>query len=102
MQPALPEQRASAATPAPYSGHVAAPSRCSDSSVSAIAAGFLAMLVSLAGPLAFFYQAAQAGPMSETFASWVWGHLAGRRSSARPCGVLIGLVAHRVLRPAPA
>jgi benzoate membrane transport protein len=77
MQPALPEQRGqrpSAAAPAPYSGDVAAASRWSDSSVSAIAAGFLAVLVSLAGPLAIFYQAAQAGQMSgETFASWVWG-----------------------------
>jgi benzoate membrane transport protein len=45
-----------------------------DSSVSAIAAGFLAVLVSLAGPLAIFYQAAQAGQMSnQMFASWVWG-----------------------------
>jgi benzoate membrane transport protein len=44
-----------------------------DSSVSAIAAGFLAVLVSLAGPLAIFYQAAQAGRMSDAmFASWVW------------------------------
>ncbi|RZT10455.1 benzoate membrane transport protein [Duganella sp. CF402] len=42
--------------------------------VSAIGAGFLAVLVSLAGPLAIFYQAAQAGHMSnEMFASWVWG-----------------------------
>ncbi|MTV36381.1 benzoate/H(+) symporter BenE family transporter [Duganella radicis] len=48
--------------------------RWADSSVSAIAAGFLAVLVSLAGPLAIFYQAAQAGQMSnEMFASWVWG-----------------------------
>jgi len=45
-----------------------------DSSLSAIAAGFLAVLVSLAGPLAIFYQAAQAGHMSDQmFASWVWG-----------------------------
>lgn len=44
-----------------------------DCSVSAIAAGFLAVLVSLAGPLAIFYQAAQAGQMSDAmFASWVW------------------------------
>lgn len=48
--------------------------RWADSSVSAIAAGFLAVLVSLAGPLAIFYQAAQAGQMSnQMFASWVWG-----------------------------
>jgi benzoate membrane transport protein len=42
--------------------------------IPAIAAGFLAVLVSLAGPLAIFYQAAQAGQMSDAmFASWVWG-----------------------------
>lgn len=52
----------------------AAASRWRDSSLSAIAAGFLAVLVSLAGPLAIFYQAAQAGQMSnQMFASWVWG-----------------------------
>jgi benzoate membrane transport protein len=50
------------------------PTRWADSSISAIAAGFLAVLVSLAGPLAIFYQAAQAGQMSnDMFASWVWG-----------------------------
>lgn len=44
------------------------------SDIAAIAAGFLAVLVSLAGPLAIFYQAAQAGQMSDAmFASWVWG-----------------------------
>lgn len=55
-------------------GRLDARSRWADSSVSAIAAGFLAVLVSLAGPLAIFYQAAQVGRMSnEMFASWVWG-----------------------------
>jgi benzoate membrane transport protein len=50
------------------------PSLRADSSLSAIAAGFLAVLVSLAGPLAIFYQAAQAGHMSnDMFTSWVWG-----------------------------
>lgn len=45
-----------------------------DVSPSAVAAGFLAVLVSFAGPLAIFYQAAQAGHMSGSmFASWVWG-----------------------------
>ncbi|GGY18538.1 benzoate/H(+) symporter BenE family transporter [Massilia dura] len=39
----------------------------------AIVAGFLAVLVSFAGPLAIFYQAAQAaGVDAATFASWVW------------------------------
>lgn len=46
----------------------------SDASVPALAAGFLAVLVSFAGPLAIFYQAAQAANMSGAmFASWVWG-----------------------------
>lgn len=40
----------------------------------AIVAGFLAVLVSFAGPLAIFYQAAQAAQVdAATFASWVWG-----------------------------
>lgn len=43
-------------------------------SVSAVAAGFLAVLISFSGPLAIFYQAAQAANMPpEMFASWVWG-----------------------------
>lgn len=46
----------------------------SDWSVSSVTAGFLAVLVSFTGPLAIFYQAAQAGHAdSATFASWVWG-----------------------------
>ena len=61
-------------TPAPAVDAGATISRWRDSSVSAIAAGFLAVLVSLAGPLAIFFQAAQAGQMSnDMFASWVWG-----------------------------
>ncbi|MGK5077688.1 benzoate/H(+) symporter BenE family transporter [Janthinobacterium sp. HLX7-2] len=48
--------------------------RLRDWSLSAVAAGFLAVLISYAGPLAIFYQAAQAGQMSNAmFASWVWG-----------------------------
>ena len=48
--------------------------RLGDWSLSAVTAGFLAVLVSYAGPLAIFYQAAQAGHMSnDMFASWVWG-----------------------------
>ena len=40
----------------------------------AVIAGFLAVLVSFAGPLAIFYQAAQAAPVDAAmFASWVWG-----------------------------
>lgn len=40
----------------------------------AIVAGFLAVLVSFSGPLAIFYQAAEAAKVSNAmFASWVWG-----------------------------
>ena len=40
----------------------------------AVVAGFLAVLVSFAGPLAIFWQAAQAARVdAATFASWVWG-----------------------------
>lgn len=46
----------------------------SDWSLSAVAAGFLAVLVSFSGPLAIFVRAAQAGHVPDaTFASWVWG-----------------------------
>lgn len=52
----------------------ALPSAWSDWSASAVSAGFLAVLVSFTGPLAIFYQAAQAAQVdSATFASWVWG-----------------------------
>ena len=45
-----------------------------DWSASSVTAGFLAVLVSFTGPLAIFYQAAQAAQVdSATFASWVWG-----------------------------
>src|SRR5450830_1137363 len=45
-----------------------------DFSLSAVVAGLLAVIISYAGPLAIFYQAAQAGHMSDAmFASWVWG-----------------------------
>jgi benzoate membrane transport protein len=45
----------------------------SDWSLSAVAAGFLAVLVSFSGPLAIFVQAAQAGHVAaDMFASWVW------------------------------
>ena len=46
----------------------------SDWSASSVTAGFLAVLVSFTGPLAIFYQAAQAAQVdSSMFASWVWG-----------------------------
>ncbi|HCY64525.1 MAG TPA: benzoate transporter [Oxalobacteraceae bacterium] len=48
--------------------------RRGDWSLSAVTAGFLAVLVSYSGPLVIFYQAAQAGHMpADMFASWVWG-----------------------------
>lgn len=44
------------------------------SALPAVVAGFLAVLVSYSGPLAIFYQAAQAAQVSNAmFASWVWG-----------------------------
>jgi len=45
-----------------------------DWSVSAVTAGFLAVLISYSGPLIIFYQAAQvANVPTEMVASWVWG-----------------------------
>lgn len=45
-----------------------------DWSVSAVTAGFLAVLISYSGPLIIFYQAAQVANMpNEMIASWVWG-----------------------------
>lgn len=44
-----------------------------DLSFSAVAAGFLAVLISYAGPLVIFFQAAQSAQVSaEMTASWVW------------------------------
>ena len=44
-----------------------------DGSVSAITAGFLAVLISYAGPLLIFFQAGRAaGAGPELMASWVW------------------------------
>ncbi|EGF33511.1 Benzoate transport protein [Oxalobacteraceae bacterium IMCC9480] len=44
-----------------------------DSSVSAITAGFLAVLISYAGPLVIFFQAARAANIStDMMSSWVW------------------------------
>lgn len=62
-------------------GHDAPPIRpasgrspAADWSASAVTAGFLAVLVSFTGPLAIFYQAAQAAQVDNAmFASWVWG-----------------------------
>lgn len=60
-----------------------------DSSLSAVAAGFLAVLISFAGPLAIFYQAAQAGHMPDAvFASWVWGISIG----AGVAGIVLSVV----------
>ncbi|WP_201550896.1 benzoate/H(+) symporter BenE [Psychrobacter fjordensis] len=45
-----------------------------DWSISATVAGFLAVLISYAGPLIIFFQAAQAAQVSEAMmASWIWG-----------------------------
>lgn len=45
----------------------------SDGSVSAVAAGFLAVLISYAGPLVIFFQAAQAAHVADAMVtSWVW------------------------------
>ncbi len=53
------------------STHMTAGTR--DWSASAVAAGFLAVLVSYSGPLAIFYQAAQKAQLgNDMFASWVW------------------------------
>jgi benzoate membrane transport protein len=61
-----------------------------DCSLSAIAAGFLAVLISFAGPLAIFYQAAQAGQMSDAmFASWVWGISMGAAVSGIVLSVML-------------
>ena len=46
---------------------------CKDFSLSALTAGFLAVLISYAGPLVIFFQAGQsAGVSPEMMASWVW------------------------------
>jgi len=58
----------------PVAKAIAAGRSWSDWSASSVTAGFLAVLVSFTGPLAIFYQAAQAAQVdSATFASWVWG-----------------------------
>ncbi|MBP7544160.1 MAG: benzoate/H(+) symporter BenE family transporter, partial [Acidovorax sp.] len=45
-----------------------------DFSVSALTAGFLAVLISYSGPLLIFFQAGQsAGVSPAMMASWVWG-----------------------------
>ena len=45
-----------------------------DWSVSAVAAGFLAVLISYSGPAVIFFQAADVANVSgEMIASWIWG-----------------------------
>lgn len=79
MQQTGHQRQADAATesrqPVPEAGTRALTGRAwSDWSASSVTAGFLAVLVSFTGPLAIFYQAAQAAQVdSATFASWVWG-----------------------------
>ncbi|MCL7462760.1 benzoate/H(+) symporter BenE family transporter [Pseudomonas sp. NW5] len=59
-----------------------------DVSVSALTAGFLAVLVSYAGPLIIFFQAAQsAGVSTEMMSSWVWGISVGAALS----GIVLSL-----------
>jgi len=59
-----------------------------DLSVSAVAAGFLAVLVSYAGPLAIFFQAGAAADVSpEMMTSWVWAISMGAAVS----GILLSI-----------
>ena len=59
---------------APYKDPPALTAALSDWSPSAVAAGFLAVLVSFSAPLVIFYQAAQVARVPDSmFASWVWG-----------------------------
>ncbi|MEN9879577.1 MAG: benzoate transporter/permease [Pseudomonadota bacterium] len=60
-----------------------------DWSISTIAAGFLAVLVSYSGPLIIFFQAAQSADASPAMvASWVWGISIGAAVS----GILLSYV----------
>lgn len=53
-----------------------------DWSVSAVTAGFLAVLISYAGPLAIFFQAAQSAEISPSMmTSWVWAISLGAAST---------------------
>ncbi|MCO5398790.1 benzoate/H(+) symporter BenE family transporter [Ralstonia soli] len=57
----------------PSSTQTASRGALSDGSLSAVAAGFLAVLISYAGPLVIFFQAAQAAHVPDAMvASWVW------------------------------
>ena len=59
-----------------------------DMSLSAVAAGFLAVLVSYAGPLAIFFQAGAAADIStQMMTSWVWAISMGAAVS----GILLSL-----------
>ena len=59
-----------------------------DWSVSAITAGFVAVLVSYSGPLAIFFQAAQSADISSTMmTSWVWAISMG----AAIAGILLSM-----------
>lgn len=60
-----------------------------DWSISTVAAGFLAVLVSYSGPLIIFFQAAQSADASPAMvASWVWGISIGAAVS----GILLSYV----------
>ena len=59
-----------------------------DLSIPAIAAGFVAVLVSYSGPLAIFFQAAQGAEISNAMmTSWVWAISIGAAVS----GILLSL-----------
>lgn len=59
-----------------------------DLSISAITAGFVAVLISYSGPLAIFFQAAQSAEISNTMmTSWVWAISMGAAVS----GILLSL-----------
>jgi benzoate membrane transport protein len=53
---------------------VSTPNLARDWSVSAVSAGFLAVLISYCGPLVIFFQAARADNLpNDVITSWVWG-----------------------------
>ncbi|MED5500996.1 MAG: benzoate/H(+) symporter BenE family transporter [Pseudomonadota bacterium] len=59
-----------------------------DWSVSAVTAGFMAVLISYAGPLAIFFQAAQSADISNAMmTSWIWAISIG----AAATGILLSL-----------
>lgn len=71
---------------------VPAPGTSAHGSLTAWVAGFLAVLISYAGPLAIFVQAAYAGRVpNEELISWIWDISIGAGAS----GLLLGFVCRR-------